>query len=198
MNARVRGPIVAGMLIALTLAVPAPAVATTAVIDTAPEIASIEAPAPGHRNSWSMSVTNRSERAVPISLVVQGADGLLTNGPTPLLISISSETGEPVLDAAPAGDLIASSVALEPLGAGETRVLHGVAALPREADDRYQGVDGRITFRVTALGDVPTSGVSTLTRTGADLTSGFLLLGGLLLGGTVLIITGRRRRSHHG
>ncbi len=197
MSAGARGfaATVAGILLALAVAVPAHA--TDSVIEAAPAIVTVEAPAPGHSSTWSMSVTNSTDRSVPVGLVVQGADGLLTTGPTPLLVTVSSSGGQ-VIEATPAGDLLDSTVALEELAPGETRVLRGEAALPGEADDRYQGADGRLTFRFTALGGDPASGASTLSRTGADLVGSAALLGALLISGTALIIIGRRRRSQHG
>ncbi len=198
MSAGARGfaATVAGILLALAVAVPAHA--TDSVIEAVPAVVTVEAPAPGHSSTWSMSVTNSTDRSLPVGLVVQGADGLLTTGPTPLLVSISSSSGGQVIEATPAGDLLDSTVALEELAPGETRVLRGEAALPGEADDRYQGADGRLTFRFTALGGEPASGASTLSRTGADLMGSAALFGALLISGTAFIIIGRRRRSQHG
>ncbi len=193
---RILAAIVAGILLVLPVAVPAQA--TDSVIDAAPEIASVEAPAPGHSSTWSMSVTNRTDRRLPVGLVVQGADGLLTSGPAPLLVSVSSSDGGQVIDATPAGELLPATVELEPLAPGETRELRGEATLPRAADDRYQGADGRLTFRFTALAGDPAPGASTLRRTGGDLMGGAALLGALLVSGTALVIIGRRRRSQHG
>ncbi len=189
--------VVAGLVLSSAVTAPAHA-ATPSVIDVAPGIVSVEAPAPGHSSTWSMIVSNRADRAVPVGLVVEGADGLLTTGPAPLTVSVSSDSGDPVIDAAPAGTLIGSTVALEPLAAGETRVLHGEASLPREADDRYQGADGRLDFRFTALVDTPAPGASTLSRTGVELVSGAALVTALILAGTAFFIIGRRRRSQHG
>lgn len=186
--------IAAGLLV---LSAPAPVVAAGAAITTAPEVVSIDAPAPGHSTSWTMSVSNTTDEVLPLGLVVAGADGPLTTGATPLAITLSSSSGAEVLAATSAGTLLGTTVPLVPLAPGETRELRGEAALPRAAGDGYQGADGRLTFRFAASIEPTTPSAPSLSRTGTELTVGAALAAALLLGGFASIITGRRRRNQH-
>lgn len=174
-----------------------PAAATSSVIDAAPGIVAIEAPAPGHRTTWSMSVTNETDRELPVGLVVEGAEGLLTTGPAPLEIHVADSLGDAVIDTVPAGELLGALIELEPLAPGESRTLDGEASLPREADDRYQGADGRLTFRFTATVDQAAPTARSLSRTGADAAVWFGLAGASLALGTGLAVIARRRRRRH-
>lgn len=174
--------------------------ASAGLIDAAPSSVTVEAPAPGHEAAWSLTVRNRTAETLPLSLVVEGADGPLTTGPTPVTISLSGPAG-PVLSDVPSGELIGTTTALEPLAPGEVRTLDGVAALPAEAGDAYQGADGRLVLRLTAQDGAasdrndaqPAQGLS---RTGAEIALGATAASLLILGGLVAVILDRRRRSH--
>ncbi|GMA29087.1 hypothetical protein [Arenivirga flava] len=184
--------IAAGLLV---LHAPVPASADGSAVSVEPETVAIDVPAPGHSTTWSMSVTNRTHQALPLAVAVTGAEGPVTTGATPVVVTLASTSGDRLIDATPAGELVGSTVPLDALAPGETRELRGEAALPQEADDRYQGAGGRLTFRFVASVESAPANAPALGRTGAEVAAGLALTATLLLGGIASIIIGRRRRT---
>ncbi len=179
------------LLAALTVwTAAAPAAAQDDLIDAAPTTIGIDTPAPGHAMDWTMTVTNVTSVAVPLSLRVSGERVPLFVGATPLEVTVRDATGGIVVGPLAAGDLIGQLIVLPSLPAGATYALSGTASLPRSADNSYQGLSGELVFEFVAV-DPRTP----LAQNGGTAPIVFLLLGGALLTLGVLLLTRRKART---
>lgn len=114
-----------------------------------PAAVSIDTPAPGHVDSWTMTARNVTDAPVGLGLDVIPATGEVFAGPHPLQVIVTDDAGQVLLTAA---DFAGGSapVVLPVLPAGAQYVVTGHAEMPVDAGDEYRGAGGRVTLRFIA------------------------------------------------
>lgn len=184
----------AGALSMLLPGAMAAAAAPGDLIDSTPAVVVLEVPAPGESVDWSMSVTNLTDGSLPLSLEILGAgEEPLFAGEHGLRLSVAESGGRILVHSTSVADLLDEPMTLSALAAGSTYELRGSVSLPREADNRYQGMSGTLTLRFATSASEPTPD-PTLPVTGADAIVAMVALGAALaLAGALIVIAVRSR-----
>ncbi|QTX03500.1 hypothetical protein [Agromyces archimandritae] len=171
---------------------PIPAAASGELIDAAPTLVELAAPAPGQSQEWTMSVRNLTDGELPIALAVSGSAERLFDGPYPLELELTETgSGQPLYIGTAAAAI--DEVLLLPTLAGHADYeLSGSVTLPSEAGNEYQEATGRLSFEFRTSAD-DASDESGLASTGPSVWPWLWAAGIAFLAGTVALI--RRRRT---
>lgn len=167
---------------------------------------SIDAPAPGHEQTWDMEVRNTTAAVMPLALEVKGDDAALFSGTNALELTVTTAGGAPVLESTPVEKVLGQTFALPDLPPGQTLELKGTVKLPRAADNSYQGLSGKLKFSFVTMANVgPTSPPANnnseanppLASTGASGLPVVLAGAGVfVLLGIALVLLRRKQASH--
>lgn len=190
--------------VALSVLTGVPATVDDSLIDVTPEVVQLRVPAPGHSTEWSMTATNTTAAAVPLTLEVTGAGGAALEGAHPMQVLVLDPDGVQLLaDDVPS--TLGEVVTLGVLAPGEEYTVRGTATLPAEAGDEYREATADVRYQFVAqaeeqvTGGVLGSGTGTLRAgplavTGAQ-ALGILLAAAALIGAGTTAVLARRRKT---
>lgn len=187
----------AGVLLALTIN---PAHAADDLIDANPAEVYLDAPAPGEYQTWSTTVASTTDKSVSLDLEVTGSSAQLFSGEHQLRLTLIDGDGAVVINDQPVESVLDGNYPLEALEANQSREYEAFLALPIDAGNEYQDVDGHLRIRFVASADehaTPSKTFPDLPKAGAPAILGISALAlGLFCLGIVALTRGRKKDNH--
>ncbi|MFF1572953.1 LPXTG cell wall anchor domain-containing protein [Leifsonia sp. NPDC058292] len=195
----------AASAVAAALLIPAAALGVTptasalggpldSALDAAQTHIELALPAPGHQDTWNMTVRNTGPIARQVSFTVLTAEGAAFEGANPAQLALVS-SGRTLAEASAVAQLTGRSFDLGSLAAGETRVVTATIGLPIEAGDEYRTAQAVVDWRFSSLRESDDAGDSPIASTGSDVVPWLVAAALAILGGAYLVLILRRRRE---